>query len=910
MTLTAGTQLGPYEIIGPLGAGGMGEVYRARDTRLNREVAIKILPADFASDADRLRRFEQEARATSALNHPNILTVHDFGTHEGAPYIVAELLEGEELRVQLSDGALAPRKAIDYAQQLAAGLAAAHGKGVTHRDLKPENLFITTDGRVKILDFGLAKLRPQRIESAGSGVATQKAITDAGTVMGTVGYMSPEQVQGHEADHRSDIFSFGVIFYEMLSGKRTFTGDSAIEVMNAILKEDPAELSETNARINPALEKIVRRCLEKKPERRFHSAHDLCFAIEALSTLSGSRIEPAAAPAVTDTTGKSRLFGNVRLWMGIAALLSLALLIALPFAITHLRHAAPAEPIATRFTIAPPEKAPGFGQLAISPDGRSLVFVATIEGKAQLWLRSMGSFTARPLPGTEGVSGFPFWSPDSRSVCFPTEGKLKKLDLADRTQQTLYSVPATGGSGAVRAGIGGTWNREGVILFFRGTSGIFRMSDAGGEPAPVPGVDQPPEGILYRWPHFLPDGHHFLYLATTTSPRAAPQEKSEVYLASLDGKESRRLLLADSNAMYAAAPAGGGYLLFAREGALVAQRFDASSLTLKGDPFRVADQVRVNNNNRGLFDVSDNGALVYDPTSATGNSQLVWIDRAGKQLETIASAGTFQLPALSPDDKRLAVARQDPKTGNSDIYVIDLVRGATSRLTFDSATDNWPIWSPDGNRIAWGANRGGSFQLYQKLASGAGEEELLLQSSNQINPSHWSSDGRYILYREIDPKTKGDLWVLPLNGDRKPIPFLHGPFVEQTAHFSPDDRWIVYGSDESGSLEVYVQTFPASGGKWLVSAKGGTGPLWRGDGKELFYISTDGKLMTVEVTTRGTFERGIPRALFDFVALRRVTGGYAVTADGQRFLFITQMEETGPSSLAVVVNWTAELKKN
>ncbi|HEY3028159.1 MAG TPA: protein kinase [Pyrinomonadaceae bacterium] len=899
-----GATISHYRVLAKIGEGGMGEVYRARDTQLGRDVAIKVLPAAFSEDADRLRRFEQEAQAAGGLNHPNILVIYHVGEHQGAPYIVSELLEGETLRERTAGTALSQRKAMDYGLQIAHGLAAAHAKGIVHRDLKPENLFITNDGRVKILDFGLAKLTGAADGNLSqTEVPTRRVDTDPGLVMGTMGYMSPEQLRGKPADHRSDIFSFGAILYEMLSGKRAFRGGSIAETMSAILREDPPDLSETNKTISPALERVVQHCLEKNPEERFHSARDLAFAIESLSgtaTSSGHTMAIAALTTATDgrqTTGITRLFGNARAAWIAAGLLFIGLLAVLPFALTHFRRTETQSPVAVRFTITRPEKVAGFNQLAISPDGRNLVFVSFVEGKSQLWLRPLGSFTARPLPGTEDANGFPFWSPDSRSIGFQAAGKLKKIDLSDGTQQTLCDNP-----GSPR-GAGGTWNGEGTILFFR-SEGIYRISAAGGAPAPVSGLEASPQGIECRWPSFLPDGNHFLYLATTPQ-----QETSGVYLASLDGKETKRLFTADSSAIYAPSAGGGGYLLFARDGALLAQPFDASRLTLMSEPFRIADQVRVNANSRGFFSVSDNGTLVYDPSGERENQQLTWFDRAGKQLETIGALGTFLSPRLSPDEKRVAVSRRDPKTGNFDIYVIDIARGASSRLTSDSANVN-VVWSPDGSRIVWATNRGGSYQFYQKLASGVGQEELLLQSNNRIYPTDWSADGRFILYRQVDPKTREDLWILPLDGDRKPFPFLQTPFAETTARFSSDGRWLAYDSDESGNREVYVQTFPASGGKWPVSTKGGGFTQWRRDGKELFYISSDLKMMAVEVKTSGTFEPGIPRALFDLSAVRPIPrSGYAVAGDGQRFLFVSQIAETAPSSLAVVVNWTADLKK-
>ncbi len=898
-----GATISHYRILAKIGEGGMGEVYRARDTQLGRDVAIKVLPAAFSEDADRLRRFEQEAQAAGGLNHPNILVIYHIGEHQGAPYIVSELLEGETLRERTAGTALPQRKAMDYGLQIAHGLAAAHAKGIVHRDLKPENLFITNDGRVKILDFGLAKLTGAADGNLSqTEVPTRRVDTDPGLVMGTMGYMSPEQLRGKPADHRSDIFSFGAILYEMLSGKRAFRGGSVAETMSAILREDPPDLSETNKTTSPALERLIQHCLEKNPEERFHSARDLAFAIESLSgtaTSSGQTMTIAAVTTATDgrqTTGITRLFGNARVAWITAGLLFIGLLAVLPSALTHFRRAEVESPIAVRFTIRPPEKAVGFRQLAISPDGRNLVFVVSVEGKTQLWLRPLGSFMARLLPGTEDINSFPFWSPDSSSIAFAAGGKLKKIDLADGTQQTLCTLSEEA------RGFGGTWSRDGTILFFRAGS-IYRVSAAGGEPSLVPGLEGSPQGIECRWPSFLPDGRHFLYLVTTSQ-----QETSGIYLASLDGKETKRLFTSDSSAIYAPSAAGKGYLLFARDGALLAQPFDASRLTFTGEPFRIADQVRVNVNSRGSFSVSDNGTLVYDPSGERDNQQLTWFDRAGKQLETIGALGTFILPRLSPDEKRVALSRRDPKTGIFDIYVIDIVRGASSRLTSNSANAN-VVWSPDGTRIVWATNRGGSYQFYQKSASGVGQEEILLQSNNRIFPTDWSSDGRFILYRQVDPNTKEDLWVLPFDGDRKPFSFLQTQYNETAARFSPDGRWIAYDSDESGNREVYVQAFP-SGGRWPISTKGGAIPQWRRDGKELFYASpSDGKMMAVEVKTSGTFEPGIPRALFDLPAVRATRSGYAVAGDGQRFLFVSQIAETAPSSLAVVVNWTADLKK-
>jgi Tol biopolymer transport system component len=771
MTIATGARFDHYEIIAPLGAGGMGEVYLAEDPRLGRKVAIKVLPAEFAMDSDRLRRFEQEARATSALNHPNILTVYDIGAYEGAPYIVAELLEGEELSKVIKKGAIAPRKAVDYARQVAEGLAAAHAKGVVHRDLKPENLFVTNDGRVKILDFGLAKLRTHQFGDIDKDAPTQKRITDPGVIMGTVGYMSPEQVRGQETDHRSDIFAFGVILYEMLTGHRAFRGESAIEVMNAILKEEPPEFSETKEQISPQLEMIVRRCLEKQPERRFHSAHDLSFALEALSSgsfggsfgSSSPRLQTAAVlPAVTERMGAARWLGRERLiWLSATIFLALAAMVAAWAYFSR----QPVERAAFRFTINPPEKASNYGRAAISPDGRNLIFTASSEGKSQIWLRPADGFTAHPLSGTEGSFNY-FWSPDSRSIGFVAGGKLKKIDVAGGTPQTLCNVGSNVSLG------GGSWGSDGVILFVAADI-VYRVPATGGEPIPVIGGKSAPANAPvwarpsghYMRPYFLPDGRHFLHYAY------ASQEPG-IYIASLDGKEGRRLLAADSDGIYAASVSGDsskGWLLFLREGALLAQPFDAGRLTLTGEPFPITDQVEP-----WSFSVSDTGILVYQSRRIEVVAQLGWFDRAGKPLESIGATGSYiGFPRLAPDGKRVVVARIEAKTRRQDIYVIDLTRGTESRLTFDPVDDTLPLWSHDGNRIVWASNRTGIFQLYQKLANGVGQDEPLLQSDAILLPRGWSTDGKFLLYERNDLKsTQADVWVLPLEGDRQPFPIL------------------------------------------------------------------------------------------------------------------------------------------
>ena len=889
-SLSTGTRLGRYEIRSRIGAGGMGEVYRARDEKLNRDVAIKVLPDTLSQNADRLRRFEQEAQAAGALNHPNILAVYDVGTHNGAPYVVSELLEGESLKDRLSDGPLAQRKTIDYAVQVAHGLAAAHEKGIVHRDLKPDNLFITKDDRVKILDFGIAKLRePANQNIAQTDIATRKVHTDPGTVMGTVGYMSPEQVRGRPVDHRADIFSFGAVLYEMLCGRRAFHGDSAVETLNAILKEEPPELTTANRNIAPALERVVWHCLEKSPDRRFQSATDVAFALESLSGSSG--VSSQTMTAMTSLSSRERI-RKYSPWI-VAAIFALAFLIVLPFVLLYFRRPSTQPPTAVRFLIPPPEKAEYLGDAAISPDGRLIVFgVRDASGKESLWLRQLDSLDARPLPGTE-LGGQTFWSPDSRSICFIAAGKLKKIDVSGGPAQTLSD-----------AGAGGTWNRDGVIVFVRNVSdGLYSIPATGGTPTRVTTLDRSRNEIVHVWPYFLPDGRHFLYLA-----RSSQEEKSAIFVGSLDSKETKFLLKVDSSMAYAAP----GFLLFARQQTLMAQGFNADKLQLTGDEIPVAQGIgiaRIVANARSLFSVSDTGVLVYR-SQFREDSQLVWFDRAGRQLGTVGPLGVFAAIRLSPDDKRIALQRLDDEKGTYDIWLIELSRGTPTRLTFDPANDIYPIWSPDGSRIVFGSNREGTVNLYQKLSSGAGNDELLFKSDDAKLSNDWSPDGRYILYQDRSQKDF-DLWVLPLFEERKPVIFLQTDFAEMYGRFSPDGHWITYVSNESGKREVYVRAFPSAGGKWQISNGGGGQPHWRRDGKELFYLTPDKKLMTVEVNgSSGTFEAGIPRALFD-LRINSINGfsDYDVTADGQRFLVNTLVEQNARSPVTVVMNWTADLKR-
>ena len=888
LTLESGTKLGRYEIRSKLGAGGMGEVYLARDMEIGRDVAVKVLPSTFSDDRDRLRRFQQEACAAGALNHPNILSIYDAGKHNGSPYVVSELLEGETLRKRIGGAPLAQRRTIDYALQIAHGLAAAHEKGIIHRDLKPDNIFVTNDGRVKILDFGLAKLTQRDGNQGQTDIPTRRVDTDPGVVMGTVGYMSPEQLKGRAVDQRSDIFSFGAILYEMLSGRRAFSGESAAETMSAILREDPPELTETNKTVSPVLERLVNRCLEKNSEARFHSASDLAFALDAISTSSpASSGETLTAVNLQQTVS----VGKHLPWI-VAAFLGFAFIVALPFALSYFRRAPAETPAVTRFLIYPPEKAYYGGSFAISPDGRRLVSRVNFEGKVLLWVRALDSLTAQPLAGTED-SSFPFWSPDSRFIGFFSKGKLRKVEATGGPSQTLCDAPDPRG---------GTWNADGVIVFApKGADVLYRVAAAGGTPVPLTTLDASRKEISHYHPRFLPDGRHFIYLAN--SPQ---RESAGIYVGSLDKQEPKRLASSDSHAEYSPP----GYLLFLRDRTLMAQGFDTDKLELRGEPFSVAEHVDhlAGGGRFALFSVSQTGVLAYR-TGLSDSSQLTWFDREGKPIGTIGPAGSYNSPWLSPDEKRVAFARQEAQGGGFDIWLLELARGNLNRFTFDPAGDQYPTWSPDGSRIVFSSDREGVLNFYQKAASGAGNDEALLKSDQGKIPNDWSADGRFILYQ-----TGLDIWVLPLSGEQKPFPFLQTEFNEGWARFSPDGKWIAYSSNESGSWQVYVQSFPALGGKWMISTDGGAQPQWRRDGKELFYISSNRKLMAVDVKGNGsTFEAGVPNALFDLrlqtPSLPGPRNFYIAGADGKRFLVTSVSEERITTPTTVVMNWTADLKK-
>jgi serine/threonine protein kinase len=897
MTLAKQTQLGPYEILSPLGAGGMGEVYRARDTRVNRQVAIKLLPASFANDEDRLRRFEQESLATSALNHPNILTVHDFGTHEGSPYIIAELLEGEELRDQLGGGPMTLRKAIDFAQQITNGLAAAHSKGIVHRDLKPENIFITTDGRVKILDFGLAKLRPQGSPvGSGSNVETQRAITDPGTIMGTVGYMSPEQVRGQEVDHRSDLFSFGLILYEMLAGRRAFQAESLAETMAAIVKEDPPDLIEANGKVPLQLERLVRRCLEKKPDRRFQTASDLGFALEALSVSSGS--SQLSASLTSALPASARRWNRERLLWGIAGLALGAVVAGILFWLLAGRSASPlstSRPV-RRLTIKLPDTEPlalskfgplGIGRtaVALSPDGSLLVYAAERNGKSQLFLRALSQFDARPMPGTEGANS-PFFSPDGRSLGFFSENKLKKVSLQGGEPVTLCEA---------RIPHGATWGTDDTIVLAdsEGLS-LSRVSASGGNKEVLPNKS----ADRAFFPQFLPGDKAVLY---STNNQYSPDYGKIVALTLATG-EGRVVLEGGTNPRYAAS----GHLVFARAGAILAAPFDVSRLEVTGPAVTLIEGIRIEEWGAAQFALSSEGTLVYVNGGPAWIGKLTWVDQQGISKPLAAPAQAYGPVSISPDGQRLAVAVAG---STSDLWVYDLTRGTFNRLTVEGSNYR-PLWTPDGKRIVYyRVNGPNQFQMVSQVADGSDLAEVLITSRYLLNPSSWSPDGKLLAIQENSADTGFDVLMLPLEGDRQPIPWLKTKFNEWGPVFSGDGKWIAYVSDESGTYEVYMRPYPGPGGKRQISTNGGEEVLWSRDGHTLFYRNAL-TWMSVAVQTQPEFRADPPKVMFEGPYLNVPGLSYDVAPDGKHFLMIEENQKQPPTTqLNVVLNWFEELKR-
>ncbi len=885
MALAAGSKLGPYEILSAIGAGGMGEVYRARDTRLERTVAVKVLPEHLTSNEDLRQRFEREAKTISQLSHPHICALYDVGREGDRDFLVMEYLEGETLSARLDKGALPAEQLLRYGIEIADALDKAHRQGIVHRDLKPGNVMLTKSG-VKLLDFGLAKFQVAargNLISGASVLATQaqpsQPLTERGTVLGTFQYMAPEQLEGGEADSRSDIFAFGAVLYEMATGKKAFTGKSQASLAGAILRDDPTSVTEIAPMVPPAVNRIVKTCLAKDPEDRFQTAHDVKLQLQWIAE-GGSQ---AGVPMPVAARRKSR---ERLAWAVAAAALIAAAALGFGFA-----RRAPAKPRMARFEIGTPEGIIGIDAPRISPDGRYLAFNATdTEGKTRIWIRALNALTAQPLTGTEGT-GRPFWSPDSRFLGFMAEGKLKKIEVTGGPAQKICDAPT---------GADGSWSSTGMILYDgTGADPIFKVSVAGGTPTIAAKPEASRKETQVGWPEFLPDGRRFLYMVYGQKP-----EDSAYRVGSLDSPDSKPVAPAQTLVTYAPP----GYLLFVRDRTLVAQPFDAKAVKTRGEPVPLAEHVGTDSVGLATFSVSRDGTLAY----RTGDSgaRMLWVDRSGKELETIGERGEYSSPRLSRAGDRLAFSLNDPRSGKADIWIRDLVRGVNSRFTFGSGANIYPVWSPDGGTIVFRSDREGNYNLYEKPASGQGEEKVLLKDDVSKMATDWSSDGRYIAYGRQGKETGWDCWALPTFGDRKPILIAGGPFLELFPAFSPDVRFVAYQSNESGRPEIYVQSFPVASGKWQVSSSGGTDPSWRADGKRLYYRSADQKLMAVDIQAGESFKAGIPQSLFAATVQPGIARNkYVPSSDGERFLLVAPLGREALNPTTVVLNWSADLAR-
>ena len=892
MELKSGSRLGTYEIVAPVGAGGMGEVYQAHDTKLGRDVAIKVLPEAFARDASRLSRFQREAKMLASLNHPNIATIFGLEDSSGTNYLVMELVPGDTLADRISrDGALPVVEALNIAKQIAEALEAAHEKGIIHRDLKPANVKVTPDGKVKVLDFGLAKAYAEDTGSSdpSNSPTLTAAATMQGMILGTAAYMSPEQARGKAVDRRADIWAFGCVLYELLTGEQLFAGESITDTLAQVITKEP-DWDRVPARVQP----LLHWCLQKDPKKRLRDIADGMAVLEAAPEQEAEPQRAIAAP--------KWLWG-----IAIAACLAAAALAAMRF----LEKPA-AAPDVVRYQVRLPENV-YFSQtasFALSPDGHHIAFSAIGQGNGPaVWVQDLDGSEARALPDTTtGPTTPPFsWSPDSRYIVFSGAGsKLRRADLQTGTTQDICDKPGPP--------VGMSWNTDGVIIFGNPYTGLWRVPASGGTPVPLTVLDTSRQEREHELPVFLPDGQHFIYLRVSKV-----SENTGIYIGSLADppeRQSEKLLLQTGfGAQYAPSPDSSvGRLLFLRGGTLMAQGFDPEKQELIGDPTPVADQVSTNYET-GFFSASSS-TLVYRTLSSNPFSQLTWFDRQGKIIGTTGDTGFTEAPSISPDGTRIAYRKDSQDHSDKDIWVLDVARGTSTRFTFGGSWNDNPTWSHDGTQIVFTSNRAGKFNLYQKPASGAQNEvELLPQTDEDKSPWSWSPDGRYLLYSVSQNLSGGraDLWVLPMQGDRTPFPFSRTPFDQGSPRFSPDGRWVAYTSNESGRHEVYVREFtvpPAAtetGEKWMISSGGGTYPMWRADGKEIAYFGPGfASLMSVSVDAGNhSFHAGVPQELFKLPP--GLTGADG-TADLKRWILAIPAAQKGPQTFSVMVNWASALK--
>jgi len=910
MPLIAGSRLGPYEILSPLGAGGMGEVYSARDTRLDRTVAVKVLSGHLSSDPMLRQRFEREARAVSGLNHPNICTLHDIGSQDGVDYLVMEHLEGETLASRLTRGALPADEALRVSVQMADALDKAHRSGVIHRDLKPGNIMLTRGG-AKLLDFGLAKSLegPAPISgasraataagAASSGPTTPTALptalsplTAAGTVVGTFQYMSPEQLEGQEADARSDIFGFGVVLYEMLSGLRAFEGKTHASLAASVLKEQPRRLTDLQPATPPALERVVSTCLAKDPDDRCQTMHDVLLQLRWIG--EGGSLAGVPAPVAIRRKNRERLAWGV----AVVGLASGAVL-----GITTARLASREEPVLKASINAPAGIEFNIGGIqpgpaALSPDGRRLAFVGRdVGGSVQLWVRSQESGEAEMLKGTEGAS-YPFWSPDSRAIGFFAGGQLKRIDAAGGPAVVLGEAPT---------GKGGSWGRDGTILFAPAfNSAIHRISSSGGEATPVTELDAERGENSHRFPQVLPDGRHFIFFSRAA--RGGAGGGSAIRVGELGKQGSESLMPATFHAAYAS-----GQLLYVQDNILLARPFDPDRLEFIGDPVPLASEVgAISAASRGIYSVSENGVLVYQPGGAGTGNRLAWFSATGEELAPLGDPADYgEEIHLSPDGRSATVTLPDAGSGTSDIWIYDVARQVRSRFTFDVGTEVAATWSPDGKRVAFASDREGRhFGIFVKDVGATTPERPLISSDGDMFPADWSPDGEYLAYSKIEADVEAtggvDIWVMPLSPGGEPRPLIQTRFVENDLAFSPDGRWLAFTSNESGRFEVYVIPWPGPGGKWQISTQGGIDVEWGRDSRTIYYPDLNGALTAISVTPRGeSLEVGSPQRLFQD---RRVLAWEPPAADGRLLVLLGDESET-TSELSLVVNWPRTLER-
>ena len=876
----------------------MGEVYRARDTRLERTVAIKILPAQLSSDPTRKQRFEREAKTISHLNHPHICVLHDIGHQEGIDYLVMECVEGETLAKRLEKGALPLDQVLKLGAQIADALDRAHRSSVVHRDLKPGNIMLTASG-AKLLDFGLAKpVAPVASLATLTAAKQESPVTERGTIVGTFQYMSPEQIEGKDLDGRSDIFSLGAVLYEMVTGKRAFEGKSQLSVASAILEKEPAPISAIKPMTPVTLDHTIRRCLAKDPEERWQTARDLALELKWVTENGSNAGTPARSVAASSIRWRLG-------WAGAGVVLFVLFGLAL-FVIGYISR--PRAQVQTiRTSITPPANAAFTvsssvaGTMAISPDGRLLAFSAEAKNNIpQLWVRSLDSLESRPLSGTQQAFA-PFWSPDSKWIAFfSPNGMLKKVEASGGPVETVC---------AAQFGRGGTWNRDGLIIFAPNIAQpLFQVAAAGGTPVPITQLDASRQENTHRWPQFLPDGKHYLFFIRAGLPSA-----TGLYVGTVGSGERQKVLSISSNALYAPP----GYLLFGRGDTLMTQPFDARSMQIKEEPMATAHDVSfIPAPNFLNFSVSQTGVLVYSSAAVEIGRQLVWYDRQGKPLSRLGSPEYSSWPQISPDGKRLAIRLLTPPGGAFDIWVYDLARGVHTHMSFSALTAYAPAWSPNGKQLAYAhsSQQTTGDHMYLLNPDGTAKEEALEQpviESLGNYPSSWSPDGQVLLFDHQDKAGKFSIWALPFSGDRKPYTFMESRFNSQMGKFSPDGHWVAYVSNDSGTDEVYAAPFPGPGSRIQISSGGGSQPRWRRDGQELFYLSPEQKMMAAQIIAGGgDFRVGSVHTLFTVSPLGGVPGYlYDVTADGQKFIIAQDFEHTSTVPLTIVTNWSAELRK-